>query len=81
MENAQMPYKTVSKDDPENKLVVVQDIYGQEVVGVVAWEEEALNVQVLEDQGDKVFAVLPKGFNRDTAWIDSRIVDYLKGNR
>lgn len=81
MEEAQIPYETVSNDNPEKRIVVIQDVDGREIIGSASWNQENLNAKVLEDRGDKLHVLLPAGFNADTAWIDSSVLDYLQGNQ
>lgn len=51
--------------------VSVFDTNGYRITGEV-YKKETLQVNILEDHGDKAFVLLPKGMTKKTAWIDSK---------
>lgn len=71
MENAKLYCQTI----PENyysgkRRIALKDIAGKEITGLVPARNKYIEVNVLEDRGDKVFVLLPKGLNKDTAWVN-----------
>lgn len=47
------------------------DSKGTEIKGLVYTKEKEIRVDILEDQGDKAFVLLPPGMTKKTAWINS----------
>jgi len=70
MESAKLSCKTIPKNYGKSK-VIVQDLNGEEITGIIPLEDKFIDVEVLEDHGDKVFVLLPKGLSKDTAWVDA----------
>lgn len=63
-------YKSPGRFLGENR-VSVKDAKGNEIKGLVYSKNNSLKVEILEDEGDKAFVLLPPGMSKKTAWINS----------
>ena len=57
MEKAKLYCKTIPKNYGRFR-VIVQDLNGEEITGIIPLEDKHLEVEILEDHGDKAFVLL-----------------------
>ena len=74
MEKAKLYCKAIPRNYGKSR-VIVQDLNGREITGIMPLEDNQIDVEVLEDRGNKAFVLLPKEFSRDTAWINSKLLN------
>lgn len=52
--------------------VSVLDLKGEEITGVLVAPEKQIEVNVLEDHGEKALILFPYGMSKETAWVKSK---------
>ncbi len=56
--------------------VALQDSEGEEIIGIASLTDtKHLPARVIEDRGEKLLVVLPKGFSKDAALVNSEILN------
>lgn len=70
MEKAKLYCKTFPKSFGKYRVSVL-DLKGEEITGILVAPEKQIEVQVLEDHGEKALVLFPFGMNKEIAWIKS----------
>ncbi len=71
MEKAKLYCQTFPRNFGKYRVSVL-DLGGKEITGILAISEKQIEVDVLEDHGEKALVLFPHGMSKEIAWVKAQ---------
>ena len=71
MEKAKLFCRTFPRNFGRYRVSVL-DLEGEEITGILTMHGKQIEVEILEDHGEKALVLFPHGMSKETAWINSK---------